>query len=612
LHTIAPQIDDDPGGPGSTTESERAAAVASRLGAARVITGEVVEVNGTLRIDARLHRFSQPRSAPEAATVTGPASQFPALTDRLTGQLLVMLVGPVREIHSVAVRTTDSLNALKAYLEGVAHRRAGRFDEAFVAFRRAVEIDSTFALAWYGMAVSASWETMPEWDPGMDATLEAVQFSGSLPAHTQLVLRAYAALMHGDGPEAERLARAALSEHPDDVQGWFTLAWAGNLNPFFGRPVSEVREALERAYRYDPYDPDHQSGAAWFASREHDWTRLDSLWGDRFVTRAVRAFGSGDTAAQRRVLAEAHSVDADTLLAASGWIAMTLRDVAAAARLARSAAGRQVVPVKRALTDVQLAQFEWGLGQWRAASEALDNVARYDPAWSTLYRALWGSADFAPVEPPELERLRTALTNWDAAHVRARFTDTGARAHDLLAPQLRLYALGRLNLRLGDLDTVLAIASHLEAMGNPPAALSFAADRAHSLRAAVAFQRGAYAEALAALEAQLRRIRIQWLYGGTYFYSCPEDRFLHGEILRFLGRDEEALRWYGTIQDITPYDAHYLAMAHLRSAETYEHLGDADQAARHYEEFIELWRESDTELRRTVDGARRALARLGT
>ncbi len=611
LHTVAPQADDAATGrAGSTIEAQWAREVASRLAAQRVITGDVIEVNGTLRIDARVRRYAEDRDEPEAATVRGPASDFPALTDRLTGQLLVMLVGPVREIHSVAARTTDSLNALKAYLEGVAHRRAGQFDAAFAAFRRAVEIDSTFALAWHGMAVSASWETMPEWDPGMDATLKAVQFSGSLPTHTQLVLQAYAALMHGDGPEAARLARAVLVEHPDDVQGWFTLAWAGNLNPFYGRPVSEVREALERAYRYDPYDPDHQSGAAWFASREGDWARLDSLWGDGFVTRAVRAVGSPDSAALRRVLAAARSTDPDTLSSASGWIAMTLRGIPAAARLARSAATRQPVPVKRALTNVQLAQLEWGLGRWHAAEAALEEVARYDPAWATLYRALWASADFAPVDRQVLERLRTALTDWDTANVLASVTNTGARAHDLLAPHLRLYALGRLSLRLGELDSVLALARQLEAMGSPPAALSFAADRAQSLRAHVAFQRSDYDQALAALEAQPRRIRIQWLYGGTYFYPSPEDRYLRAEILRRLGRDEEALRWYATIQDITPYDVHYYAMAHCMSAETYERLGDPTRAARHYEEYLELWRDADLELRPVVDRARRGLARV--
>lgn len=612
LHVLAPTVDDAAGPQGRlTAESRWLQTVARRMNAARVVTGEVVVVNGSVRIDAQLLRLFEPGHDPAIASVVGSADEFHTLADGLARQLLVLLVGRVQEMHLVAARTTDSLNALKAYLEGVAHRRAGRFEAAFVAFRHAVEIDSAFALAWHGMGVSAAWERMPEWDPGMNATLRAVRHAGNLPHHTRLVIRAYSAIMHGDAPEAERLARAVLSERPDDVQAWFILAWTGCLNPFYGRPVADAREATERAYRYDPYDPDHRSGAAWFASREGNWARLDSLWGDGFATRAVRAFGSGDSAEREQVLVDAPSVAADTLSMVTDWIAMTVRDLAAAARFATVAAARSTGPEDRALAYVRAAQFESALGRWRASDTALAEVAQYDPAWATLYRALWASADFAPVTRSELERLRLAVASWDAAAVRPSVTHTGARAHHILASQLRLYALGRLDLRLGSLDSVLAIAGQLEAVDNPPAALTFAMDRAQSLRGHVAFRRGAYEQALAALDAQPRRIRIQWAVAGANFYPCPEDRFLRGEILLRLGRYEDALRWYATIQDITPYDAHYLAMAQLRRAETYDRLGNATEAIRHYDAFVSLWREGDPEVQPVVERARAARRHAG-
>ena len=77
-----------------------------------------------------------------------------------------------------------------------------------------------------------------------------------------------------------------------------------------------------------------------------------------------------------------------------------------------------------------------------------------------------------------------------------------------------------------------------------------------------------------------------------------------------LERNDDALRWYATMNNITNHDSPYLAVSHLRRAEAHERLGEPEKAAEHYREFIDLWRDCDPELRPMVDEARRALERL--
>ena len=591
-------------------EGDRVREIAERMGARHYVTGEVVELEGRLRIDARLHSLEEEGGIGAVASAKGETDQFFDLLDRVGRKLLLGLVGTDREYHSVAARTTDSLSALKAYLEGVALRRAYDFGEAVAAFRKAVEIDSTFALAWYGMGVAAAWQ-IPEWEAGVEASRVAVRHSGTLPQRIQQVLQAYSEIMQGNGLEAERLSREVLADYPDDVQAWWILAWSGSFYPFYGRPISEIRGPAVRAYELDPHDPDHRSGAAWWAAIDGDWARLDSLWGAAsFPSRAVRAFGSGDERAQAEILAEAPKASSFEVALAAGWLAMTRGDLQAAASLSRLRNIESVSPERRALqANLSLGMFETALGRWRAAQPQLEAVADVNPMWGDLYRTLWGTAPYAPLGRQELENLRERVRGWDVDAIRPSVTSTKAWAHDILASQLRLYALGRLSLRLGELDEALRFAGELEEMGNPPEAMSFAVDRALSLKAHVLFERDQPVEALEVLEAQPRRIRINWLYDAP-FYPSPEDRFLRGEIYSRLERYDEALNWYAAINAVTGYDSPYLAMSHLRRARIHERLGQGENASEHYEKFIDLWRDCDPELRPLVNEARSALERL--
>jgi tetratricopeptide (TPR) repeat protein/predicted negative regulator of RcsB-dependent stress response len=137
---------------------ERALAVARRLGAGRLIEGSVVGPPERVVLTASLVKVSGGRT-PLSVSVEGPLDSLSALVDRLTARLLA---GEAGEAENLANLTTTSLPALEAYLEGRAAYRSGRYIEAVQQFGRALEIDSTFALAGLGLRAAALWTSAPE------------------------------------------------------------------------------------------------------------------------------------------------------------------------------------------------------------------------------------------------------------------------------------------------------------------------------------------------------------------------------------------------------------------------------------------------------------------
>ncbi|WP_337170169.1 serine/threonine-protein kinase [Gemmatimonas aurantiaca] len=135
------------------TETQ-ALTAARRLGAGHLLLGDVVATSSTLTFTARLLDVAAGTSA-EPVGVTGSVDSVPQLVDRLSLAILTRLApDEARRLGNV---NTTSVVALRSYLEGLALMRNGRHPDATVVFRRAIEADTTFALAGIGLRLAASW-----------------------------------------------------------------------------------------------------------------------------------------------------------------------------------------------------------------------------------------------------------------------------------------------------------------------------------------------------------------------------------------------------------------------------------------------------------------------
>jgi tetratricopeptide (TPR) repeat protein len=96
----------------------------------------------------------------------------------------------------------------------------------------------------------------------------------------------------------------------------------------------------------------------------------------------------------------------------------------------------------------------------------------------------------------------------------------------------------------------------------------------------------------------------------SFYGSLVYERWSRAELLRELGRFDEALRWYRSMAETSVHELAYLAPSHLRRAQIYEQLGDRARASYHYSRFATLWSRCDPALRPMVADARRRAALL--
>jgi tetratricopeptide (TPR) repeat protein len=240
-----------------------------------------------------------------------------------------------------------------------------------------------------------------------------------------------------------------------------------------------------------------------------------------------------------------------------------------------------------------------------AADALLDAIEALHPPTALEYRALFALPWFRDTPRDRLAQLRDALVRWDGSAEESN-EEGPIGLHAPYHPYFRLYLLGLLSVRIGDEPAALAYASELERRAPSAPKPAFVSDLARTVRAEAAGGRGQPAEALRLLEGAGYWKRLEFLGGGSEFFSLHYQAFLYPELLYQLGHDAEALRWYKSVYDMFVFSP----VISLRRAEIFERLGRHREAAEEYARFIDLWRDCDPELRPLVEAADQRRSRL--
>ena len=589
-------------------------ALARRVGAGTFVLGSVSGAGGQLRIDATLYDAAPEQPVPLAReTVTGDTAQLLALVDRLAGALAVSRErGPGGRLAQTAAATTQSLPALKSYLSAEQALRRSAYDSAIAGYERAVQADSTFALAFYRLAVAGAWSQ--RWRIVRPNATRATQLASRLGARDQQLLGAFAALVAGRPDDAERAYRDVLQEYPDDLEArWQLATLLVSYNPLRGRDAADAWPLLESVRQLDPAFLCTVCTMRGLAMHQGDTARALALmarrplrYGDSVQFAVAREDAA--TLARLRATAESPARNVEAVATAAWLVGQWIQRPDAAEPFARAAAMRSDRSIRsiNTLSKNQLAQ-----GRWEAADSALTiPVAGGAPGFTQIARGLTAMLPFLAVPRAPLETLRAQLAAWQPAPLPHAVPSARTPPIGLAILALtRQYVLALLDSRLGDAAGALRGATVIEQTADSvPELAAVARALAGTVRADVALVARRPADALKALEAARGMVPLEMIDG----YPHTEDyaRFLRGEALVALGRDDEALRWFEHGFDQTSAELIFRAPILLRLGDIYARKGEREKAIDAYGRFVRMWARCDAPLRPTVDEARRRMARL--
>jgi tetratricopeptide (TPR) repeat protein len=370
------------------------------------------------------------------------------------------------------------------------------------------------------------------------------------------------------------LYNTIIGTYPDDLEAWFHL---GDLlfhsNPLRGRSSAEAREPLERVLSLDP---DHVSAMVHLVRVSAIEGRDDEMHGliDRILLtspdsdqalamRALKAFSRRDQSAIEQVSRELQQARAVTVASAFSDVALYSGNLAGAERLARSFIQVARSPELKALCHTLVAHIAIAAGSEELARDQLSLAETQDPLWGLEVRALLSTLAFRGVSERELLQLRGQLEKLTLTDLPLSAFLPFAMHHDLHSA-LRVYLMGLIDLRLGDVssarrqaDSLSIVVTSLDGLGS-----NFLVE----LQAGIARAEHRLDEALRLLQDSKPQLWFQ-LTVASPFFSLASQRYLRAELLQELGKLEEAAGWYRSIAERSPYELIYAAPARLRLAE---------------------------------------------
>ncbi len=270
--------------------------VATKIGAGQLLVGDIVGNAKQITLHATL--VDAASSKRSDATVTGAVDSLQTLVDRLTAELLARGAG---EAERLANLTSTSLPALRAYLDGQASYRRGRWEAAASAFNTALDGDTTFGLAALGVIEASRWSAQTrDVDRGNRI---AWRLRDRFTARDRALL---VVLLGPRFPKAETMGERGTAAElyrdlaPDSPDAWYQV---GDWNFHFGLGAG-VEDAARRA--------------------EQSFSRALAL--DSSFTPALEHLpnlyeASGDTARLRRAIGLLAATDSGNVLAGERMLA---------------------------------------------------------------------------------------------------------------------------------------------------------------------------------------------------------------------------------------------------------------------------------------------------
>lgn len=575
----------------------------------RLFKGRLRAVGEGLEAEISLATTARPDEVLARATASVGRFDLETLALRLVNELSGQNGQAVVSDESVTPMSTTPA-AILPFFQGELHAEAGRRTAARDAFRQAVTLDSTLAMAYFRLAVLD--QSLGHRTEALISSDRAVALSTRMTPAEQQRLDAWRVYETGFVEHSLPLYESLAVSRGPDRDTWFTLA---EIRFHWGPQLGVTRAAADSAFSMllalAPGDADALLHRIRLMGPHADPSLLESLLGrlaELDVTAGVWAEANAIVGLNAREPLENHTVEWVT----NGSFALESR------RLTQLAASARVPydlspfiralpptdePQRGVLRSLLLAQLAASAGRMREAREELRLLSNSHPARALEYRILLELANPIPPSQDSLFVLRDRL--------RSQVSDPGpneammAMVAESGIFQPRASVLdAMLTRRLGEVIDVEAGVRGPEGPMNRSRS-----DYEKYLQLEDLAADGSDEQLLRSLgpgRPESHRMRPDPLS-----YLVGVWRWSRIQSLLALGRDEEALRWLGTIPDVGGYDIVYIGEAALLRARLLERGGRLNQAATEYGRALELWGAADPEMTDFVEEARLGVERTG-
>jgi tetratricopeptide (TPR) repeat protein len=225
--------------------------VARAAGAKWMMLGRILQVEPTFIVSSQLIDMATGNVVTSQRVTGAPGETIFEIVDRMTGDTKGDLHVPREkggdaEI-SVADVTTNSLEAYRYYLEGEEYSERFYRREAIESYRKAIAVDSSFAMAYLRLATESIQTSFQE---AQSAITKAVEYSANATDKERLYIDGINAMFLQDDRRAVESFEEIVDRYPDEKDA---LSMMGNIL-YQLEEMDRAIETYEKVLELDPMD----------------------------------------------------------------------------------------------------------------------------------------------------------------------------------------------------------------------------------------------------------------------------------------------------------------------------------------------------------------------
>ena len=216
-----------------------------------LVSGQFVRFGDQIRIDASLQDLRHDRRIPLKIEAAGE-KDIPNAVDRLAELIRQNLsVSPdvIKELQAQSFRpSSNSVDALRSYNEGLGLSRQGNNLEALKRFQSAVQQDGEFALAY--SKLGQTYATLGYDNEAEQASRKAEDLSTNLPARERYLIVASHARISNDNQKAIQYYNDMAKASPEDTDIQFALGTLYENTSAYDLAREHFNNVLQRDPQY--------------------------------------------------------------------------------------------------------------------------------------------------------------------------------------------------------------------------------------------------------------------------------------------------------------------------------------------------------------------------